>query len=212
MASCGSEQQKALSRLADYPRRVERLKLLWIDVYGGGKQQRERSSSRRPLNRLQQQATPSRAAPGRSRSASRLPTSDVPSHGQARDRAPRHASCAHGAAQNNSPLTARQIRDLMSREISPEDYDLLLLLDEGVKKARTLSSGAAAALPQAEGSAWVGDACSICLCALEDGEDVRMLPACGHHFHAPCVEHWLSSSKATCPLCGVDVAESHEEV
>jgi len=99
----------------------------------------------------------------------------------------------------------------MTREISPEDYELLLLLDEGVKKNRTLSVDAAAALPQApaDGS-WLGEECRICLCPFEHGEDVRILPSCGHSFHAPCVEQWLSSSRAACPLCGTEVPEVHQ--
>jgi len=101
------------------------------------------------------------------------------------------------------PLTAAQIHQLMTRDLTPEDYELLLLLDEGVvKKAKTLSPETVAALPRASGSSWVNEACSICLCALEEDEDVRMLPTCGHLFHAPCAHRWLTSEKAFCPLCG----------
>lgn len=90
----------------------------------------------------------------------------------------------------------------MTRELTPEDYELLCMLDEGVKKKALLSIKAAAALPRATGTEWVDQECRICLCAMEVDEDVRMLPTCGHLFHAPCAERWLSSSKNTCPLCG----------
>jgi len=90
----------------------------------------------------------------------------------------------------------------MNRDLTPEDYELLLLLDEGVKKAKTLSTDSAAFLPKATGTAWVNEECSICLCALEEDEDVRLLPTCGHIFHAPCAQRWLTSEKAVCPLCG----------
>merc|ERR1711933_223622 len=84
------------------------------------------------------------------------------------------------AAAQGGPLTAAQIRELMSRDITPEDYELLLLLDEGVvKKAKTMSPDTAALLPRATGVTWVDQECSICLCALEADEDIRMLPACG---------------------------------
>lgn len=99
-------------------------------------------------------------------------------------------------------MTQAQIRELMSRDLNPEDYELLLLLDEGLNKAKTMSPEIAAALPRATGSAWVNQECMICLCALEEDEDVRRLPGCGHLFHAPCAQRWLTSSKATCPLCG----------
>lgn len=48
-----------------------------------------------------------------------------------------------------------------------------------------------------------GDACAICIDALEDDENVRGL-TCGHAFHAGCIDPWLTSRKACCPLCKAD--------
>ena len=48
-----------------------------------------------------------------------------------------------------------------------------------------------------------GDTCAICIDTLEDDEDVRGL-ACGHAFHAVCVDPWLTSRRACCPLCKAD--------
>ncbi|XP_021280905.1 E3 ubiquitin-protein ligase At1g63170 [Herrania umbratica] len=41
--------------------------------------------------------------------------------------------------------------------------------------------------------------CCICLCAYEDGSELRELP-CRHHFHCTCIDKWLYIN-ATCPLC-----------
>lgn len=48
-----------------------------------------------------------------------------------------------------------------------------------------------------------GDTCAICIDTLEDDDDVRGL-TCGHTFHAVCVDPWLTSRRACCPLCKAD--------
>ncbi|CAM0953054.1 unnamed protein product [Alopecurus aequalis] len=42
--------------------------------------------------------------------------------------------------------------------------------------------------------------CAICLAEFARGDEVRVLPPCGHGFHAACVDVWLLSS-STCPSC-----------
>jgi hypothetical protein len=44
------------------------------------------------------------------------------------------------------------------------------------------------------------DECAICLAEFEDGQAMRVLPQCGHGFHAACVDTWLRSH-SSCPSC-----------
>ncbi|KAK3902620.1 hypothetical protein C8A05DRAFT_43988 [Staphylotrichum tortipilum] len=48
-----------------------------------------------------------------------------------------------------------------------------------------------------------GDTCAICIDTLEDDDDVRGL-TCGHAFHAACIDPWLTTRRACCPLCKTD--------
>ncbi|OAF58420.2 hypothetical protein VC83_06604 [Pseudogymnoascus destructans] len=48
-----------------------------------------------------------------------------------------------------------------------------------------------------------GDSCAICIDVLEPTDDVRGL-TCGHAFHASCLDPWLTSRRACCPLCKAD--------
>ncbi|KAK9054877.1 hypothetical protein SSX86_025956 [Deinandra increscens subsp. villosa] len=42
--------------------------------------------------------------------------------------------------------------------------------------------------------------CSICLEDFVDGQNVRVLPHCGHEFHVRCVDKWFESH-SSCPNC-----------
>jgi len=42
--------------------------------------------------------------------------------------------------------------------------------------------------------------CTVCLEEYEAKDVVRVLPACGHAFHAPCIDAWLRQHP-TCPVC-----------
>ena len=42
--------------------------------------------------------------------------------------------------------------------------------------------------------------CAVCLCKIEEGEEVREL-RCGHMFHRDCLDRWLGHRNGTCPLC-----------
>ncbi|KAI3676477.1 hypothetical protein L1987_86086 [Smallanthus sonchifolius] len=42
--------------------------------------------------------------------------------------------------------------------------------------------------------------CAICLGEYANGDEIRVLPQCGHGFHVGCVDTWLSSH-SSCPSC-----------
>ena len=127
-------------------------------------------------------------------------------------------------------LTERQLHELMSREITPEDYELLLGMDSAVEPppSQLLSRGEVEAFPMrtvvlppimiathgsdAACEAAEGPECGVCLEPFVDGERVRQLPRCcvraagESGFHPRCIERWMCESKSSCPLCYHDYA------
>lgn len=112
---------------------------------------------------------------------------------------------------NNSAFEMSILNDLGAREITEDDYDLLLQLDGGENEpsqAVDLSglpphvinslplmkvrSGARLLAP--------GKQCRICLRNYEIGQFVRKLPDCKHIFHKECIDQWLSEDHRRCPI------------
>lgn len=46
----------------------------------------------------------------------------------------------------------------------------------------------------------IGDCCAICLAEYSSGDEIRVLPRCGHGFHVACIDKWLGSH-SSCPSC-----------
>lgn len=46
--------------------------------------------------------------------------------------------------------------------------------------------------------------CAVCLSAFENGQMIRALPNCKHHFHVECIDKWLGSN-SSCPICRHEV-------
>lgn len=94
--------------------------------------------------------------------------------------------------------------DLLFREITPEDYELLLRLDESVARP-TASKEKVDSLPRARSEDAIGQVCTVCLDPFKASDNVLMLPACKHLFHKECVSKWLLERHRVCPLCNVEV-------
>lgn len=61
-----------------------------------------------------------------------------------------------------------------------------------------VSDSSKAAADEEEGGG--ADECAICLAEFEEGQAMRVLPQCGHAFHAACVDTWLRAH-SSCPSC-----------
>lgn len=105
-------------------------------------------------------------------------------------------------------LTQAEIRSLCSRDITPEDYDMLLQLDDGVSKnpSGLLDAVECERLPRPHSaSSYEGKECAVCLAELSKNDDMCVLQCCQHVFHKQCIVQWLTCVKAKCPLDGSDV-------
>ena len=91
---------------------------------------------------------------------------------------------------------------LMLREITAEDYDTLLQLDETVKK-RVVSSEQVKSLPVALAVADDGK-CGICLNSFVPNEPLKELK-CSHRFHPACIDEWLLNFSSICPIDGLPI-------
>lgn len=103
-------------------------------------------------------------------------------------------------------LTRHQVRSLETREITPEDHDLLLALDQALAKKGVLRSDQ---LSKALLISTVSRraACSICLEMVEPWQRAAKLRSCGHGaFHRKCLAKWLTDGRDSCPLCNARVA------
>lgn len=177
-AATSEGQEKARLRLKMYPERRLALKKLWIDINAkGGGVCKVCSQQCRGGYCQRGRASGYRQPPG-----------------------------AHEIF-GDTGLTRRQLIDLMTRDLTPEDYEMLMLLDERVEK-KTCSTDLIEKLPVVTGAKLRGEVCGVCLVELEEDEEVKMIPTCGHLYHDVCIRHWLTTCKSTCPLDGKELVEA----
>jgi hypothetical protein len=104
----------------------------------------------------------------------------------------------------------------------PEAFDALSALDDGAAADRLGAARAPASEAEVDalplhvhgsgGKAAAGEAsggaqsCVVCLDAFAKGDVLRSLP-CLHLFHQFCVDKWLESHEATCPICKLSIRD-----
>jgi len=74
------------------------------------------------------------------------------------------------------------------------------VVNKGLKK-KVLQSLPKFAYVDSNPSKWVATTeCAICLGDFAAGDEIRVLPQCGHGFHVSCIDRWLGSH-SSCPSC-----------
>ncbi|XP_046578005.1 uncharacterized protein LOC124285780 [Haliotis rubra] len=94
---------------------------------------------------------------------------------------------------------------LQHRDLSPEDYETLLRLDESVAPktvAEDILGSFKTDIVDAESA---GEMCAVCMDPYEVGQTRKFLP-CDHVFHDSCIDMWLKNSSMNCPLDGLSVS------
>jgi len=91
---------------------------------------------------------------------------------------------------------------LMLRELTPDDYDLLLQLDESVaKKVVALDDVDQLTVLTAD---LPGGKCGVCLNTFQTGDSLKELK-CEHRFHVECIDKWLLTYSNICPIDGLPI-------
>jgi len=98
-------------------------------------------------------------------------------------------------------LQQEQALDLMSRDLTPEDFEMLSKLDEGVAKRNIAEKSVVELLPRV---AAAGKECGVCLGELDGKIDAIELP-CKHVYHSACISKWLTTCKNACPMCSAPI-------
>ncbi|XP_072029613.1 E3 ubiquitin-protein ligase ZSWIM2-like [Amphiura filiformis] len=111
---------------------------------------------------------------------------------------------------SGAALPQAVVEDLLSRDLSEDDYDLLLQLDnDAANKPSNIPENVIKSFPTEtirQGSAMLtpGTQCRVCLRGYEIGQVVRRLP-CRHKYHISCIDQWLLHEHPTCPVDGTVV-------
>jgi len=116
---------------------------------------------------------------------------------------------AESLGLENGPMYERLRSIIQGADITPEDYDLLLLLDSNNAKKtmdnQQISEISLVVLGNGTDEDpfrnWGSSTCDICLESFKElpkGTEVRHLP-CNHVFCKKCIDHWFSEVSVKCP-------------
>lgn len=119
----------------------------------------------------------------------------------------RFAMDAYNADSDLSADLVNVLLNIQHRDLLPEDYELLLRLDERVAQKTIDSSVLSTLKTEVVGPEGRAELCAICMEPYEAGHTMKYLP-CGHCYHDTCIDRWLSNSSQNCPLDGVPIDDA----
>ena len=106
---------------------------------------------------------------------------------------------------NECGISIQTLKDLLTRDLTPNDYETLLLLDENNKK-KTISNKKLDTFEERKVNL-IDEReikiCSICMEEFKIDEIIRILP-CKHEFHKDCIDYWLLEKSIKCPLDSIE--------
>jgi len=91
-------------------------------------------------------------------------------------------------------------RMLQYRNLRPEDFELLQLLDAALPARTCVQRSFVVRLPRFKACDVGVDKCLICLSDCEKDDELTQLP-CQHCFCTKCIEMWLTECRSHCPMC-----------
>lgn len=116
----------------------------------------------------------------------------------------RHALAETNASRDLATDLISSLINIQHRELTPEDYEVLLRLDDTVAP-RTINKSVLSCFKTDTVSAeTAGDICAVCMDPYIVGENRKFLP-CRHVFHCECIDMWLENSSRICPIDGLPV-------
>ncbi|CAF1406838.1 unnamed protein product [Rotaria sordida] len=89
--------------------------------------------------------------------------------------------------------------EMQNRDLSPNDYEILLRLDERIKCKTVDESILDTLLTIDVNETHLNDLCTICMESYDLGQQLKSLP-CTHIFHLHCIKKYLKEFSIQCPL------------